>query len=124
MTNGYSLWLSLMAMANHHQMAISHTPSAMVRAKLLHRALHQLLRIVELFEHERDVQLWLTRKAVAAAVDAVLADQCQRIGEEVERHGQAAPRGAHHRLVQLEGVAMLVKDRHKLSTQRTGRTQS
>ena len=41
--------------------------------RVFHRALHQLLRVVELFEHERDVHLGLPGKPFAAAVDAVLA---------------------------------------------------
>src|SRR5262245_51875394 len=100
MANGYGRW----------RIAISHEPSAMTRAKLVHRTLYQLLRIVELLEHQRDVEPGLAGKAIAAAVDAVLADERQRIGEEIERDGQAAARGAHHRLVQLEGVAVLLED--------------
>src|SRR3954470_3882422 len=94
--------------------AMSDQPSAMSRAKFLHRALDQLLRIVELLENERDVELRLTGKALASAIDAVLADERQRIGEQIERDSQSAARRTHHRLMVLERVAMLLEWRFHL----------
>src|SRR5262249_11374453 len=70
------------------------------------------LRVLEVLEDERDVHLRLAGKAIAAAVDAVLADERHRVGDEVERDGEAAPRRTHHRFVALERLLMLVEDRH------------
>ena len=54
----------------------------------------------------------LPGKSLAAAVDAVLADQRERIGQQIERDGEPAARRPHHRLVVFERVAVLVEDRH------------
>jgi hypothetical protein len=43
--------------------------------ELLHRALHQLLCVVELLEHEPDVHSRFAGKTLAAAVYAVLAHE-------------------------------------------------
>src|SRR5437660_1153843 len=86
--------------------------SSEFRFQSLHRALDELFRVVELLEHERDVHLRFSRKPIAPAVDAVLADEGQRIGEEIERDGEPSARGAHHRLVCFQRVAMLVENRH------------
>ena len=48
----------------------------------------------------------------AAAVDAVLADQRERVGEQIERDGEPPARRAHHRFVVLERVVVLVEDGH------------
>src|SRR5438270_8701111 len=85
----------------------------MSRSQFFHRALHQLLRIVEAFEHERDVHFRLARKSLASTVDAVLTHERERVGQEIERNGEASAGGAHHRLVRLERVAMFVEYRHK-----------
>ncbi len=53
------------------------------------------------------------REIVAAAVDAVLADQRERIGQQVQRDGKAPAGRPHHRFVVLERVAVLVEDRHE-----------
>ena len=72
-------------------------------------ALHQLLRVADLLEHERDIQRRPARDARALAVDAVLADHRQRVGQQVERHRQPPARRPHHRLVDFERVAVLVE---------------
>src|SRR5204863_2115990 len=82
------------------------------RAELLHRALNQLLGVVELFEHEPDVHSRFAGKALAAAVHPVLAHERERIGEQIERDRQAPTRGPHHRFVTLERVAVLIEYRH------------
>jgi hypothetical protein len=76
-----------------------------------HRALHQLLRILELLEHERDIHFRFAGEAFALAVDPVLPDERERIGQQIERDREPAARLAHHRLVTLESVAMLPEDR-------------
>ena len=77
-------------------------------------ALHQLLRVVELLDDQRDVHPRLARKPLAPAVDTVLADQRERIGQQIERDRQTPARSAHHRFVVLERVAVLLEDRHSL----------
>src|SRR5207245_2333479 len=83
-------------------------------SELLHRALDQLLRVVELLEDQRNIHPWFSRKPLARAVHAVLPDECQRIRQEIERDGEPPAGGPHHRFVMLERVAMLVEDRHYL----------
>ena len=76
---------------------------------LVHRALEQLFRIVELLEDERDVHLRLTGESFAAAVDAVLADERQRIGQQIDRDGEPPAITPHHRLVHFQRVAVLIE---------------
>jgi hypothetical protein len=45
--------------------------------ELFHRALHELFRIVELFEHEGDVHARLAREPFARAIHAVLPHKRQ-----------------------------------------------
>ena len=80
---------------------------------MLHRTLHQLLRVVELFEDERDVHLRLAGKPLASTVDAVLADQGERVGQQVERDREPPAHGAHHGFVVLECGAMFGENRHR-----------
>src|SRR5690349_1453804 len=84
-------------------------PPALPALDFRHRTLHQLLGVVELFEHEGDVEAGLTRKAVAAAVHAVLTDERHRVGHEIERDGDAAPGRSHHRLVPFDHAAMFLE---------------
>lgn len=50
--------------------------------------------------------------AGGGAVDAMLADEDERVGKQVEGDGEAAALGAHHELVLFELGAFLVKDVH------------
>jgi hypothetical protein len=90
----------------------------MTNLELLHRTLHQLLGVIELFEDERNIHFRLARKTLAAAVNAVLPDERERIGQQVERDGEPAAGGAHHRFVALERIVVLIEDAHddKLAT--------
>ena len=56
--------------------------------ELGHRALHELLHIIHLFKDERDIHPRFSREALAAAVDTMLTDQRERVGQQVERHGE------------------------------------
>src|SRR5262245_35151492 len=94
------------------------------RLELLYCTLHELFRIVQVLEHERDVQLRLTWKAIAAAVDAMLADERHRVGEQIERDGEAAARRSHHRLVNLQRVAVLLERRFHLRGGFDGRSST
>ena len=74
--------------------------------------LQELFGIANLLEHQRDVQGWLARMPRTLAVDAMLANGRERIGQEIESDGELATRRAHHRLVNLELIAMFVEDGH------------
>jgi hypothetical protein len=78
--------------------------------EFLHRALNELLCVLELLEDESDVHFGLTGDSLAAAVDPVLPHQGQRVRQQIERHGEAAARCPHHRLVVFERITMLVED--------------
>ena len=79
---------------------------------MFHRTLNQLFDIVELFEHERDVHPRPPRKPIALTVDAVLADQGERVGEQIERDGEAAAGRAHHRFMVFKRVVVFFENRH------------
>jgi four helix bundle protein len=83
---------------------------------LLHCALHQLLRVFQLLEHKRDIHFGFAREPFAAAIDTVLPDERQRIGQEIERNRQAAARLAHHRFVVFERAAVFGKDGHSFGS--------
>ena len=50
----------------------------------------------------------------ALAIHAVLSHHRERVGQQIERHRQPPLRRSHHRLVNLERVAMLVECGHRL----------
>jgi len=87
-------------------------PLAMTASQTLHSALEKLLGIAELFEHERDVHFRLPRKPIAAAVDTVLADKGERVGQQIERHRQTAARRTQHRFMTFERVVMFLEYGH------------
>ena len=62
-------------------------------------ALQQLLGVADLLEDERDVERRPAGGARALAVDAVLPDHRERVGQQIERHRQPPARLPHHRLV-------------------------
>ena len=72
--------------------------------ELFHRALDELLGVVELLEDKGDVHLWLAGEPITPTVDTMLADQRERIGQQVERDREASPGEAHHRLVDFQRV--------------------
>ena len=78
--------------------------------QFLHRALHQLLGIFHLLEHHRNVHFGRARKPFATAVDAMLTNQRERVGQQVQGDGESAARTAHHRFVDLERIPVFVED--------------
>jgi hypothetical protein len=92
--------------ADHHRKSSDRRSTIL---QLLHSALHQLLRIVEMFEDQGNVHFRLTDEPIAPAIDAVLADERERIGQQIERDGQTAAGGAHHRLVHFERVVVFLE---------------
>jgi len=57
--------------------------------------------------------------ALAGAIDSVLADEDQRIGDTVERDGQASAVAPEALLGMLEFVVMLLECRHENSLYKT-----
>jgi hypothetical protein len=58
------------------------------------------------------VEPWLRGVAVGDAVDAVLAGEDERVGEQVERYGKTAAVVAHHEFIFFEVVAAFFVDGH------------
>ena len=79
-----------------------------------HSALDQLLGVVQLLEDHGNVQLRLAGNTLAAAVNGMLADERQRIGDEIECDGEAPACRPHHGLVDFERVTMLLERRSHL----------
>ena len=77
--------------------------------------LHQLLRVADLLDDERDVERRTSRHASALAVDAVLSDHRERVGEQIHRDRETAATLSHHRLVDFERLAVLVERAHVTS---------
>src|ERR1700687_1398850 len=84
--------------------------------ELLHRALHELLRVVELLENQGDIHPRLPGKPLAPAVHSVLTDERERVGQQVERDGQSSARASHHGLMMFQRIAMLVEDGQRSPT--------
>ena len=82
-------------------------------ANALHYALNQLFRFANLGGDDANVHHRYSCIAIAVAIDAVLADEHKRVGQKVERDGQAAAVRTHHRFVVFQFFAMLVKSRHE-----------
>ena len=66
-----------------------------------HGGLYELLGAVDLVEHGLQIERGFGGVAAGDAVDAVLADEDERIGEHVEGDSEAATLGPEHELVLL-----------------------
>src|SRR5450756_612010 len=56
-----------------------------------HHAGHQVFRLLDAFRDQLNVHLGFARLPRALAIDAMLADEHQGVGEQIERHGEPAP---------------------------------
>jgi len=79
---------------------------------LLDDGLHKLFGVADLLEHDGDVERGSPRHPRALAVDAVLADHRERVGEQIERHGEPSASRSHHRFVHFECLPVLVQRAH------------
>ncbi len=92
----------------------------LLRAELLHDRLDELLGSVHATENRLEVEGGLGGVAGGGAVDAVLAYQDKRVGEQVERHGKAAALDAQHEFVPFEFGSLFVEDIHAFSVTEGG----
>jgi hypothetical protein len=86
-----------------------------VSLEFRHHAADQILRVHNGFRNDLNVHRRFSRLACTLAVNAVLADQHQRVGENVQRDGQAASRNTHHKFVLFEFLAPFFKYVHYFS---------
>ena len=82
-------------------------------AELFHNGLDEGFGAFHAGENGLQIEGRLCRVAARGAVDAMLADHDEGIGEQVEGDGEAAALGAHHELVLFELGAFFVKDVHR-----------
>ena len=82
-------------------------------AELLHDGLDEGFGAFHAAEDGLEVERGLAGVARGGAVDAVLADEDERVGEQVEGDGEASAFGAHHELVAFELRAFFIKDVHR-----------
>ena len=87
--------------ANYRTSESRLTRSVTLALQFGHGGLDELLGAVDLIENGLQVERRLGGIAAGDAVDAVLADEDERVGEHIERDGEAASLGAEHELVFL-----------------------
>jgi hypothetical protein len=69
--------------------------------ELAHGGLDELLGAVDLVENSLEIERGLGRVAIRDAIDAVLSDEDEGIGEYIERDSEAASLQSEHKLVLL-----------------------
>ena len=69
----------------------------------------QRFRVFDLLHDQTDIHGRELRLALAAAIDAMLADQGQRVRENIERRGESAAHRAHLEFVSLFGFTIIVE---------------
>src|SRR3954463_15333247 len=77
-----------------------------------HDAGDQFFGVADGFRDDLNVHGGLAGRACALAVNAVLADENESVGEHVQRDGELAARLAHHELVLFQFFAALFVDAH------------
>ena len=77
-----------------------------------HHADHELFRVRQAFVDQLDVHRRFARLAGALAIDAVLSDEDEGVGEEVEGEGEAASFLPHLEFVAIEVGGALLEDGH------------
>jgi hypothetical protein len=87
-------------------------------AEFFHYGLDEFLGVSEFLGDHAEVHCGDGGVALAGAVDAVLADEDQGVGDAVERDGEAATVASEPLLEVLEFVVMLLKSRHEGSFSR------
>src|SRR5260221_2009351 len=81
-------------------------------AELFHHGLDEFLGVGEFLGDHAEVHSRHGGIALAGAIDAVLADEDERIGDAVKRHRQASTIAPEALLRMLKFVVMLFKRRH------------
>lgn len=83
-----------------------------VRLECFHDALNQFLGVFEIFHDQLHIHDWLPGPALALAVDAMLADECHGVGDQIEGHGEAPAGHAHAQFKMLKFCLFFVEDGH------------
>ena len=83
--------------------------------KDFHHAADQVFGIHNLLSDDLNIHGGLARLACALAIHAVLADQHQGIGQQIERDGKPPAGNTHHELVFFELFATLFVYAHNFS---------
>jgi len=83
-----------------------------LRAQFLHHGLDQGLGSFHTAQYSLEIQGRHVRIAARCAIDAVLSNHNQRVGEQVEGNRQAASLHAHHELVLLQFALSFVEYAH------------
>src|SRR5690349_8565816 len=76
--------------------------------QFVHDARDQLFGVVQVFQNHLEVHRGFTRLARTLAINSVLADEDERVCQDVERDGEPSALDAHHRLVAFELILPLV----------------
>jgi hypothetical protein len=69
----------------------------------------EALGIFDLLHDEPHIHRWKLRLALAAAIDAMLADKSQRVCQNIQRRGEAASHRAHLEFVSFFGFAIMIE---------------
>ena len=80
--------------------------------QLFYHRLDQLFGTVDLTQYRLKIERRLRWVAVRRAVNPVLPNQDERVGQHIERDGQSPARRAHHEFIFFQLIAAIVKDRH------------
>ena len=83
-----------------------------LRAQFLHHGLDQGLGSFHTAQYSLEIQGRHVRIAARCAIDAVLSNHNQRVGEQVEGHRQPASFHAHHEFMPLEIGLSLIEYAH------------
>jgi len=94
--------------------------SVALLADLFHNRLDESLGAFHAGENGLQIEGWLRRVAGGGAIDAMLADHDQGVGEKVKGHGQAASLNAHHELVVFKLCTFFVEYTHISSVREHG----
>ena len=81
-------------------------------AQFFHYGLDEFLGVGQFLGDEADVQGGLGGIALGVAIDGVLADEDEGVGEAVEGDGEAAALGAEHLFIVVEFFAVFFKSVH------------
>ena len=88
--------------------------AAFIFLEFHHHTGNQLLGVGDALVDQLNVHGGLARLPRALAIDAVLADQHQGVGQQIERDRQTSPLPPHLEFVLFEGVLAVVEDGHAL----------
>src|SRR5579883_2218533 len=77
--------------------------------QLFHRGNDQALGVFDLLHDEADIHRGKLRLPLAPAIDAMLADERERVRQDIQRCCQAAANGAHLKVVPFFGLTIVIE---------------